>query len=63
VIPRPRLFLDVDGTLFPYGATPHHQAAPEGNPLLGKLDPALGAWQTPTLVQYAAGRPFAWSNP
>jgi hypothetical protein len=109
VIARPLLFLDVDGTLLPYGSTPHHQSAPEGNPLLGKLDPGIGArllalgcdlvwattwqavaneeiapriglpplpvvefpdadaddppgvhWKAPTLVEYAAGRPFSW---
>lgn len=98
----------MDGTLLPYGPVERHWAVTEGNPLLGKLDPALGTrllalncdlvwastwqavaneeiapriglpplpvvefpefdhvppavhWKVPTLVEYAAGRPFAW---
>lgn len=49
---RPILFLDVDGPLIPFGPSssrvkahaPSPQVFPtdEGNPLLGRLDPALG---------------------
>ncbi|MDR6973948.1 hypothetical protein J2X68_000617 [Streptomyces sp. 3330] len=48
---RPLLFLDVDGPLIPFGTLPDHpQAAAhapapagEGNPLLERLDPGIGA--------------------
>jgi hypothetical protein len=53
---RPLLFLDVDGTLLPYGPATYHQSAPEGNPLLGKLDPALG----PRLL--ALGCDLVWAT-
>ncbi|MEU3725983.1 HAD domain-containing protein [Streptomyces sp. NPDC031705] len=44
--PRPLLFLDVDGPLIPFGGT-GYRTAPDpweetGNPLLARLDPALG---------------------
>ena len=42
---RPLLFLDVDGPLIPFGAAggyPTFQAAPSGNPLVERVDPALG---------------------
>ncbi|MGW0927335.1 HAD domain-containing protein [Streptomyces sp. NPDC002644] len=41
--PAPFLFLDVDGPLLPFGGT-HARPAPPGtgNPLLGRLDAALG---------------------
>ncbi|CAL9498287.1 hypothetical protein SUDANB176_03390 [Streptomyces sp. enrichment culture] len=42
-VPRPILFLDVDGPLIPFGAAARGPLAPEGNPLLGRLDPAVGA--------------------
>ncbi|MFJ1810176.1 MULTISPECIES: hypothetical protein [unclassified Streptomyces] len=108
------LFLDVDGTLIPFGGTdpyPEFRAPGEpapAHPLLSRLDPALGPrlralgcepvwattwlddantvlapwlglpslavvewpqeeppaggvhWKTPTLVTWAAGRPFVW---
>ncbi|NXY95785.1 hypothetical protein HYE82_15575 [Streptomyces sp. BR123] len=46
----PLLYLDVDGPLIPFGATPRelpggyplYGAADDGNPLLARLDPALG---------------------
>ncbi|MEV6107487.1 hypothetical protein AB0M28_22685 [Streptomyces sp. NPDC051940] len=108
---RPILFLDVDGPLIPFGADggyPVYPPEPAGNPLLARLDPALGPrllalgcslvwattwqhdanvwisprlglpslpvvdwpdlaepphglhWKTPALVDWAAGRPFAW---
>ncbi|MFH9348702.1 HAD domain-containing protein [Kitasatospora sp. NPDC017646] len=114
----PLLFLDVDGPLIPFGAPPPggyptHPgpgAGPSGNPLVARVDPALGRrllglpcalvwattwladandclaprlglpqlphvdwpvadeveggsqlhWKTRTLVDWAAGRPFAW---
>ncbi|MFC9084713.1 HAD domain-containing protein, partial [Streptomyces sp. NPDC057062] len=43
---RPLLFLDVDGPLIPFGAPhppPPAATADDGNPLLARLDPALGA--------------------
>ncbi|MER5193407.1 HAD domain-containing protein [Streptomyces sp. NPDC002755] len=49
---RPLLFLDVDGPLIPFGALPGHPRtaatgvpapADQGNPLLERLDPGLGA--------------------
>lgn len=48
---RPILFLDVDGPLIPFGFSPSRLSAPaydsqgtspNGNPLLGRLDPDLG---------------------
>ncbi|MYT26147.1 hypothetical protein GTW69_38755 [Streptomyces sp. SID7760] len=48
--PLPVLFLDIDGPLIPFGATsrdlpdgyPTYGARPEANPLVARLDPALG---------------------
>jgi hypothetical protein len=111
---EPIVFLDVDGPLIPFGASerelpggyPEYGPADEGNPLLARLDPALGArlsalpgrlvwattwldeantvvgprlglpglpvvrwqedtgrgrhWKVPSLVAWAAGRPFVW---
>ncbi|MGW8782770.1 HAD domain-containing protein [Streptomyces sp. NPDC055796] len=50
-VQRPLLFLDVDGPLIPFGATAHelpdgyptYGADPDANPLLARLDPALGS--------------------
>lgn len=111
----PLLFLDVDGPLIPFGAsTPYpefrpHTGQPDGNPLLRRIDPDIGAsllslscelvwatswraeanevvapllglpklpvvewpetdvepssrlhWKTPTILDWAAGRPFIW---
>jgi hypothetical protein len=42
---RPLLFLDVDGPLIPFGAAggyPSFPADPTGNPLVERIDPALG---------------------
>ncbi|TFE47706.1 hypothetical protein E3E14_20000 [Streptomyces sp. ICN441] len=44
----PLLFLDVDGPLIPFGASPGHRhgaavPADQGNPLLMRLDPGIGA--------------------
>ncbi|MEV0411194.1 HAD domain-containing protein [Streptomyces sp. NPDC050448] len=47
---RPLLFLDIDGPLIPFGATPHdlpdgyptYGTRSDANPLLARLDPALG---------------------
>ncbi|AXE24392.1 hypothetical protein C0216_13840 [Streptomyces globosus] len=111
---EPIVFLDVDGPLIPFGASeqelpggyPAYGPADEGNPLLARLDPALGArlsalpgrlvwattwsddanavvgprlgmpvlpvvrwehgggrsghWKLPSLLAWAAGRPFVW---
>ncbi|CAL9501075.1 HAD domain-containing protein [Streptomyces griseomycini] len=40
--PRPILFLDVDGPLIPFGAAARGPLVHGGNPLLGRLDPAVG---------------------
>ena len=40
--PRPLLFLDVDGPLIPFGEAAREPLTHEGNPLLGRLDPAVG---------------------
>ncbi|MFJ3204324.1 hypothetical protein [Streptomyces sp. NPDC086989] len=48
--PLPLLYLDVDGPLIPFGASseelpdgyPTYGARPDANPLLARLDPALG---------------------
>src|SRR4051794_2928516 len=51
-VKRPILFLDVDGPLIPFGSSSSRLQAPvsrsqmsldQGNPLLGRLDPGLGA--------------------
>jgi hypothetical protein len=42
---RPLIFLDVDGPLIPFGGDggyPLFSAVDGGNPLLGRIDPALG---------------------
>ncbi|GAA2548684.1 MULTISPECIES: HAD domain-containing protein [Streptomyces] len=41
--PRPILFLDVDGPLIPFGAAARGPLTQEANPLLGRLDPTVGA--------------------
>ncbi|MFC5954747.1 HAD domain-containing protein [Streptomyces pratens] len=41
--PRPVLFLDVDGPLIPFGETVREPLTHGGNPLLGRLDPTVGA--------------------
>ncbi|MEU4166649.1 HAD domain-containing protein [Streptomyces sp. NPDC026665] len=68
-LPRPLLFLDVDGPLIPFGpSSPHPEtsdpvSAPvtealpdEGNPLLGRLDPSAG----PRLL--ALGCDLVWAT-
>ena len=59
---RPILFLDVDGPLIPFGPSSSHAPAfsvedfPGGNPLLGRLNPAVG----PRLM--ALGCDLVWAT-
>lgn len=64
-VERPILFLDVDGPLIPFGPSFSRVQAPapssdvvpdQGNPLLGRLDPALG----PRLI--ALGCDLVWAT-
>ncbi|MFJ5273680.1 HAD domain-containing protein [Streptomyces sp. NPDC088358] len=64
-VERPLLFLDVDGPLIPFGASPGRLEAPssgpgafsdEGNPLLGRLDRGVG----PRLL--ALGCDLVWAS-
>lgn len=64
-VERPILFLDVDGPLIPFGPSPGRFQAPasrpgvfpdEGNPLLGRLDRAVG----PRLM--ALGCDLVWAS-